>query len=73
MKVSVSLPEEDVAFLDAYVESQGIESRSAAVHKAVKLLRTSELAGAYENAFGSWADEDDAAAWESVTEDGLDS
>jgi Arc/MetJ-type ribon-helix-helix transcriptional regulator len=71
MKVSVSLPAEDVAFLDEYVQSQGIESRSAAVHKAVKLLRTSELADAYEDAFRSWADEDDSAVWEAVTGDGL--
>jgi Arc/MetJ-type ribon-helix-helix transcriptional regulator len=72
MKVSVSLPDEDVAFLDAYVESQGIESRSAALHKAVKLLRTNQLADDYEDAFRSWADEDEAAAWESVTGDGQD-
>lgn len=71
--MSVSLPEEDVAFLDAYARSQGIESRSAAVHKAVKLLRTSELADAYEDAFGPWAESDDAAIWESATGDGLDS
>ncbi|MFP5298949.1 MAG: ribbon-helix-helix domain-containing protein, partial [Actinomycetota bacterium] len=39
MKVSISLPEEDVAFLDAYAETQGIPSRSAAIHRAVRLLR----------------------------------
>ena len=41
MKVSVSLPDDDVEFLDAYARSQGIESRSAVVHKAVRLLRAS--------------------------------
>lgn len=39
----LSLPAEDVEFLDAYAESQGIKSRSAVVHKAVRLLRASEL------------------------------
>ena len=43
MKVSVSLPDEDVDFLDAYASSQGFASRSAVVHKAVRLLRASEL------------------------------
>jgi Arc/MetJ-type ribon-helix-helix transcriptional regulator len=72
MKVSVSLPEDDVAFLDAYAQSQGIESRSAVVHKAVRLLRASELGDAYEDAFTSWHNEGEAAAWDIVTADGLD-
>jgi Arc/MetJ-type ribon-helix-helix transcriptional regulator len=71
MKVSVSLPEQDVEFLDAYAESQGIQSRSAVVHKAVGLLRASELGDAYEEAFTSWSDEADAASWDVVTADGL--
>jgi len=70
MKVSVSLPEEDVEFLDAYVESQGFASRSAVVHKAVRLLRASELGQAYEEAFGEWS-RDAATLWESTVADGL--
>jgi Arc/MetJ-type ribon-helix-helix transcriptional regulator len=70
MKVSVSLPEEDVEFLDAYVESQGFASRSAVVHKAVRLLRASELGPAYEEAFGEWS-RDEANVWESTVADGL--
>jgi Arc/MetJ-type ribon-helix-helix transcriptional regulator len=72
MKVSVSLPEEDVAFLDSYAQSQGIESRSAVVHEAVRMLRASELSEAYEEAFKSWDDEGQAAAWEVVAADGLE-
>ena len=71
MKVSVSLPEDDVEFLDAYGQSQGIKSRSAVVHKAVGLLRASELGDAYEDAFASWSDEGEAASWDVVTADGL--
>jgi Arc/MetJ-type ribon-helix-helix transcriptional regulator len=71
MKVSVSLAEDDVEFLDSYAKSQGIQSRSAAVHKAVALLRASELSDAYEDAFGSW-DSDEAKAWDAVAADGLD-
>lgn len=33
MKVSVSLPGQDVEFLDAYAREQGLESRSAALHR----------------------------------------
>ncbi len=73
MKVSVSLPEDDVEFLDSYAQAQGIESRSAALHKAVGLLRATQLADAYEEAWDSWAAADDASAWEAVTADGLGS
>jgi Arc/MetJ-type ribon-helix-helix transcriptional regulator len=46
MKVSVSLPEGDVEFLDAYARSHGYDSRSAVLHKAVGLLRSADLADA---------------------------
>ena len=46
MKVSVSLPDADVEYLDAYAQAQGLDSRSAAVQKAVRLLRASELGAA---------------------------
>ena len=36
MKLSVSLSNEDVEYLDAYAETQGLESRSAALQKAVR-------------------------------------
>ena len=72
MKVSVSLPAEDVAFLDTYAEAQGIESRSAAVHKAVGLLRASELGDAYEGAFDSWQRDEKDQAWDAAIADGLE-
>ena len=71
MKVSISLPDEDVEFLDAYADSQGFASRSAVVHKAVRLLRASELGPAYEEAWGDWTSEDEAEDWESTVSDGL--
>lgn len=71
MKLSVSLPEEDVEFLDAYATSQGISSRSAALHKAVRLLRAAELGPAYEEAWDAWRRSDDEALWAASTGDGL--
>ena len=73
MKVSVSLPGEDVQFLDEYAKEQGLESRSAALHRAVRLLRTAELGGTYEAAWAEWAAEGEAELWESTTGDGLKS
>jgi Arc/MetJ-type ribon-helix-helix transcriptional regulator len=71
VKVSVSLPDEDVEFLDEYAASQGIGSRSAAVHKAVRLLRSSELGPAYEDAWADWSASADSGLWESALDDGL--
>jgi Arc/MetJ-type ribon-helix-helix transcriptional regulator len=71
MKLSVSLPDEDVEFLDQYAASQGIGSRSAAVHKAVRLLRASELGPAYEDAWAEWATSGDRELWDAATGDGL--
>lgn len=73
MKVSVSLPTEDVEFLDAYAASKGFPSRSAALHRAVALLRSRQLGGAYEHAWREWESSGEADAWESTTADGLDS
>jgi len=71
MKVSVSLPDEDVEFLDAYGQAQGFASRSAVVHKAVRLLRAAELGPAYEDAWDEWSSGDDATLWEATASDGL--
>jgi Arc/MetJ-type ribon-helix-helix transcriptional regulator len=71
MKLSVSLPDDDVEFLDTYAETQGIASRSAVMHKAVRLLRASELGPAYEDAWADWADGDDRDLWDKATGDGL--
>jgi len=71
MKLSVSLPDDDVEFLDAYAKARGIESRSAAVHAAVRQLRVSELGTAYEDAWQEWAESGAADEWDAVTGDGL--
>jgi Arc/MetJ-type ribon-helix-helix transcriptional regulator len=71
MKVSVSLPRDDIEFLDSYASAQDIQSRSAVLHKAVGLLRAAQLGSAYEDAWASWAASGDAEAWEAVAADGL--
>lgn len=70
MKLSISLPDEDVEFLDEYTADHGMPSRSAAVHKAVRLLRASGLGAAYEDAWSEWAASGDRELWEPTVNDG---
>jgi hypothetical protein len=72
MKLSVSLTDEDVAYLDAYAHAEGLGSRSAALQRAVRLLRATELGTAYEGAWEEWRQSEDAELWERSTADGLD-
>ncbi len=71
MKVSISLPEDDIEFLDSYAQAQGIPSRSAAMHKAVGLLRAAQLGSAYADAWEAWTASGEADAWDTVIDDGL--
>ena len=71
MKVSVSLPDEDVQFLDDYAAAHSVGSRSAAVQKAIRLLRASGLGAAYEGAWSDWDTSDESDAWDSAVTDGL--
>jgi hypothetical protein len=40
------------------------------VHKAVRLLRASELGAAYEDAWTSWEASDDSTLWDATAGDG---
>ena len=71
VKVSVSLPTDDVAFLDEYASALGIGSRSAVLHRAVSLLRADGLGAAYEEAWADWANSEDADLWDNAVADGL--
>lgn len=66
MKVSVSLSEDDLAFLDAYAKANRLESRSAVLKKAVRLLRASELEAAYEGDWREWAESGIADEWDGM-------
>ena len=71
MKVRVTLPRRDVQFLDGYAKEQGLGSRSAAIHEAVRLLRIAQLAAAYESAWQEWTADGGSDAWDSTVGDGL--
>ena len=70
MKLSVSLPDDDVEFLDMYARTRGFASRSAVVHRAVRLLRANELGPDYADAFAEWSASDDAELWDDAVGDG---
>ena len=71
MKLSISLPDDDVRFLDEYAETQGYPSRSAVLRTAVRILRSSKLGGAYADAWEEWEDSGKASIWDHTTSDGL--
>lgn len=71
MKVGVSIPDEDVAFIDDYAARTGAKSRSAVLHQAVALLRSVDLEDAYEEAWREWDSKEDTELWEATSADGI--
>lgn len=71
MKVSVSLPDDDIIYIDEYAHRVGAQSRSSVLHRAVGLLRLSELETAYTEAFQEWHDSPDRDLWDNTAADGL--
>jgi Arc/MetJ-type ribon-helix-helix transcriptional regulator len=72
VKLSVSLSDADLAFLDEYARAHGIPSRSGVLHEALALLRERKLGADYAAAWDEWAADDDNAVWEQASADGLD-
>lgn len=71
MKLSVSLPDDDVALLDDYARSAGLKGRSAVIQHALRLLRQAELEQDYATAWAEWEETGDQSAWDSTVADGL--
>jgi Arc/MetJ-type ribon-helix-helix transcriptional regulator len=71
VKLSVSMDEEDVEFLDRYAAEHSVDSRSAVVQRAIALLRSVELGDEYAAAWDEWAAGEDADLWEAAVDDGL--
>ena len=69
MKLSVSLPEADLSFLDEYARHESLASRSAAVRAAITALQEAYLGDLYEAAWDEAAD--DLPAWDATLKDGL--
>ena len=70
VNMNVSLSREDLEFLDSYTRAHQT-SRSAAVRRAIGLLRLSELSSDYAAAFDEWADHGPEEAWDASVADGV--
>ena len=70
--MSISLSDRDVAFLDSFAKENGLDSRSAAVHTAVRALRDTQLEAAYTEAFKEWEGSEDERLLEATSADGLE-
>ena len=68
VKLSISLPDEDVEYLDAL----DAPSRSAAVHQAIVRARQASLEADYSEAFKEWHESSNARAWDSHNPDGIE-
>ncbi|MFZ5850991.1 MAG: ribbon-helix-helix protein, CopG family [Actinomycetota bacterium] len=71
MKISVSLSAEDAAVLDEYARIWGLSSRSAAVQRAIRLLRQADLEDGYAAAWAEWEASGEQVAWDATSGDGL--
>lgn len=71
MKLSISLPDDDVAVLDEYARVAGLTSRSAAVRHAIRFLHHPGLEEDYAAAWDEWESSAERSAWEATTGDGL--
>jgi len=58
-KLSVSLPEEQLRFIDEYRKRHGIETRSEVMLRALRALREAELAEGYRQMARDYAQEVD--------------
>lgn len=71
MKVSVSLPRDDIEFLDEETRAGRYPSRSAAMKAAVTVLRQASITDFYAQAWDEWEQSGEDLLWESVVADGL--
>ena len=70
-KISLSLPLDDVLFLNEQTSSGRYPTRSAVVANAIKIMRSQELTDSYVTAFDEWATSGEAALWDATSADGL--
>lgn len=70
MKLSISLPGSDVAYIDELAKTAG--SRSAAVQAAIRQMREHELEAQYEEAYAEWEGSEDQRLWDLTSSDGIE-
>lgn len=68
-KLSVSIEQQLLAFLEGYQKEYRLKTKSEVISQALRLLRERELESQYAEAMKEW--EEEAELWEAVTGDGL--
>jgi antitoxin ParD1/3/4 len=68
-KLSISLTDDLVKFIDRYRSDRGLKARSEVIDQALRLLKQQSLEAAYTEAYSEMAEED--ALWDVTTGDGL--
>jgi hypothetical protein len=71
VKLSISVPPDDVRLLDEFARVAGLPSRSAAVQYAIRLLRLPDLENDYAAAWNDWETSGDNDSWATTSNDGL--
>jgi Arc/MetJ-type ribon-helix-helix transcriptional regulator len=71
MKLSISLPEDIVEFIDEQTLSGAFSSRSAVLRAAVIALRQHIITDSYAAAWDEWEQSGEDELWQSVAADGL--
>ncbi|WP_066042321.1 ribbon-helix-helix domain-containing protein [Herbiconiux solani] len=70
MKLSVSLSESDVEYIDELARARS-GNRSAAIHDLVRIARERAAVSDYALANDEWIDSGEARAWKTAEADGL--
>jgi len=71
MKLSISLAEADVVFVDDLAAQGGFASRSAVIQHALARLRAQGLQSDYADAWDEWKAEGDSDTWDATAADGI--
>lgn len=72
VKLSVSLSDSDVAYVDEIARVERSGNRSAVIHDMVRLFREIRSEDDYVKAFEEWDGSEDQKLWDSALMDGLD-
>lgn len=71
VKLSISLSDDEVAFIDRCIARDLADSRSAVIQQALARLHTDTLTDAYASAWDEWSSAD-GELWDETVTDGVE-
>lgn len=72
MELTISLPFEDVEFIDKYAAVNSVPGRSGVLQRALRMLKEAELEKQYEAAMDEWFHTGENDLWDGVAADGFE-